>query len=123
MTLTFGVRLTIGNDLRNQTTVYFGLYYEPSRNDYEEYAKYGGWNNALELLSCDYDEGDEEIEIIKEQLESDNSYCLDIYLDKRSHKLFEEFLVEKYQEKVERYLRDKIEIDLDKDLNDILNYC
>lgn len=118
MTLTFSVRLTIGNDLRNQTTVSFGLDYDPSTNDYEEFAKHTGWDNAYDMLINGNEEFEEEI---KSDLKNDNCSCLDYYLDRYSTRQFENFLVNKYQDKVEQYLVDNIEINLDKDLNDILS--
>ena len=119
MDITFDIRITIGYDIRNTNKKCFVFDYTPSTQDYEEFAKHTGWDNAYDMLV----NGNEELaEEIKSDLENNNCYSLDYYLDKHSQRLFEEFLVEKYQDKVEKWLLGNITSKSEMDLNDILNY-
>ena len=117
MELTFVIKITVGYDIRNCTKQCFTLDYEPSNQDYEEFAKKCGWNNALDFLSSGNEEFTEEIKL---DLKNNNCSCLDYYLDKHSCKLFEEFLVDKYQDKFEEWLVEENLTLKEDDLNDIL---
>lgn len=126
MELTFEIKITVG-DNTDWDTQLFVFDYEPSQEEYEEFAKNCGFNNGLEMvIACsgfdtNNEDDQEDIEVIQDSYEREN--C-SIYLehDKHQYRLFQEFLVEKYQKLVECWILHMLTINSDWDLNQIIRY-
>lgn len=123
MEILFNILIKVGSDERNQDTKIFSWDYDVRKEDLEEFATHCGFENALEMLSCNFDpENDrEEISNIEEDLEKDTFLC-ENYLDDHSKRLFQEFVAKKYQSKVESWLLTVLTHDSDKTLNDLIDY-
>lgn len=125
MELLFRVRVIVGNDLRNYDIKLFSFDYDIEKADLEEFAKHCGFDNALDLLTTEtsllFGKDSQEVKEIETEYEDYPSGC-ETYLSKQTLRLFEEFLVRKYQEKVENWLVNVLTHNSEKTLNDLIYY-
>lgn len=120
MEVTFEIKVTIGYDLRNWDTKLFAFDYDCIKEDLEEFVKSEGFVDLVDYVNKNFD--DDEQDIIMESTNENTCWCFNIYFDKDEQRRFEQFIVDKYQTQVEKWLLNALTHNSEKSLNDLINY-